>query len=61
MIYQDFNLSFSLGVMPGKLKIAEVLPVFDKVSKLESWNYRPIFLSSNLGKVMEQLFQLLML
>ena len=56
MIYQDFNLSFSLGVFPGKLKIAEVLPVFDKVSKLESWNYRPIFLSSNLGKVMEQLF-----
>ena len=61
MIYQDFNLSFSLGVFPGKLKIAEVLPVFDKVSKLESWNYKPIFLSSNLGKVMEQLFQLLML
>ena len=36
MIYQDFNLSFSLGVFPDKLKIAEVLPVFDKVSKLES-------------------------
>ena len=40
-----FNLSFSPRVLPDKLKIAKILPVFNKrESKLECSNYRPILL-----------------
>ena len=50
-----FNLSFSSGIFPDKLKIAKILPVFKKGSKLECSNYRPISLLSNLDKVIEKL------
>ena len=52
-----FNLYFSSGIFPDKLKIAKILPVFKKGSKLECSNYRPISLLSNLDKVIEKLMR----
>ena len=46
-----FNLSFSTGVFPSGLKIAKVIPIHKKESKLKCSNYRPIPLLSNLDKI----------
>ena len=48
------NLSFSTGIHPDKLKIAQVMPVFKKGSRLETCNYRPISLLSNINKIFEK-------
>ena len=45
-----FNLSF----IPLVLKTAKVVSVFKKDSKLDYNNYRPIFLLSNVEKVLEK-------
>ena len=50
-----FNLSFITGVFPSVLKTAKVVPVFKKDSKLDYSNYRPIFLLSNIEKVLKKL------
>ena len=50
-----FNLSFTTGVFPFVLKIAKVVPVFKKDSKLDYSNYRPISLLSNIEKILEKL------
>ena len=50
-----FNLSFSSGKFPSVLKIAKVVPVYKKDSKLDYQNYRPISLLSNVEKVLEKL------
>ena len=39
------------GVFPSVLKTAKVDPVFKKDSKLDSSNYRPISLLSNIEKM----------
>ena len=49
-----FNLSFSSGVFPFILKVAKVIPVHKKESKLFCSNYRPISLLSNIDKVTEK-------
>ena len=46
-----FNISFSSGIFPSILKIAKVIPVHKKDSKLDFSNYRPISLLSNFRKV----------
>ena len=46
-----FNLSFSTGAFPSGLKIAKVIPIHKKESKLKCSNYRPIPLLSNLDKI----------
>ena len=46
------NLSLSSGVIPSLLKIAKVLPVYKKDSKLY---YCPISLLSNIEKILEKL------
>ena len=43
------------GVFPSVLKIAKVVPVFKKDSKLDYSNYCPISLLSNIGKILEKL------
>ena len=48
---QIINLSFSTGIHPDRLKIAQVIPIFKKGSKLLTSNYRPISLLSNLNKI----------
>ena len=37
-----FNLSFSSGVFPSGLKIAKVIPIHKRESRLKCSNYRPI-------------------
>ena len=43
------------GVFPSVLKIAKLVPVFKKDSKLDYSNYRPISLLSNIEKILEKL------
>ena len=50
-----FNISFITGVFPSVLKTAKVVPVFEKHSKLDYNNYRPISLLSNIEKILEKL------
>ena len=49
------NLSFSSGQFPAALKVSKVVPVFKKGSSLETSNYRPISLLSNIDKILELL------
>ena len=48
-------MSFTSGVFPSALKIAKVVPVHKKDSKLDFSNYRPISLLSSLEKLPEKL------
>ena len=50
-----FNASFSTGIFPSILKIAKVVPIYKKQSKLVYSNYHPIPLLSNLEKILEKL------
>ena len=50
-----FNMSFTSGVFPSALKIAKVVPVHKKDSKLDFSNYQPISLLSDLDKILEKL------
>ena len=50
-----FNISFSTGVFPTILKVAKVVPVHKKDSKLDFSNYRPVSLLSNIEKILERL------
>ena len=45
-----FNLSFNTGHFPSKMKIAKVIPIFNKKNKLDPLNYRPISLLSQFSK-----------
>ena len=42
-------------MQPDNLKIAEVVPIFKKGSRLKASNYRPISLLSNLNKIFEKI------
>ena len=42
------------GVFSSALKTAKVVPVFEKDSKLDYSNYRPISLLSNIAKILEK-------
>ena len=50
------NLSFTTGVFPSELKIANVIPLFKAGKSGHFTNYRPISLLSTLSKVFEKLF-----
>ena len=51
-----FNLSINKGKFIDVLKIVKVVPVFkNKGSPLETGNYRPIFLLSNVDKIYEKI------
>ena len=49
------NQSFVTGIFPEPLKLANVIPVFKKADPLQCTNYRPISLTSNIGKILEKL------
>ena len=49
------NFSFSTGVFPDLLKIANIIPVLKKGDEQDYNNYRPISLISNLSKLIENL------
>ena len=50
-----FNLSMKTGTHPDCLKLAKVIPIHKKGSKLEVGNYRPISLLSNINKLLEKI------
>ena len=50
-----FNMCITSGIQPDKLKLAHVLPIFKKGSRLLVSNYRPISLLSNLNKILEKI------
>ncbi|KAG6933041.1 hypothetical protein G0U57_020115, partial [Chelydra serpentina] len=47
------NLSFKLASVPNDWKIANVMPIFKRGSRGDPGNYRPVSLTSVLGKVVE--------
>ena len=49
------NICFITGIHPNNLKLAKVIPIFKKGSKLSTANYRPISLLSNINKIIEKL------
>ena len=49
------NLSFKCGVFPMSLKVFIVTPIHKKGGSLDCNNYRPVSLSSNLSKLIENL------
>ena len=49
------NLSLETGSHPEKLKIAKVIPIYKKGSKMSTSNYRPISLLSNINKIFEKI------
>ncbi len=50
-----FNTSFSTGIVPEKVELAKVLPVFKKGHHSNLNNYRPISLLSVFNKLLEKL------
>jgi len=50
-----FNRSIVTGVVPSKLKIAKVVPVFKSGDSQDMNNYRPISLLSNFAKILEKI------
>ena len=49
------NLSFRTGVVPRKLKIAKIIPVYKNGDKSLPINYRPISLLPTFSKILEKL------
>ena len=52
-----FNLFFSTGTFPTILKMAKVIPIYKKDSKLDFINYCPLSFLSNLDKILEKQMQ----
>ena len=50
-----FNVSISTGVVPEKLKIAKVVPIYKKDDAEQLSNYRPISLLPCFSKILERL------
>ena len=50
-----FNRCLTEGVYPDSLKVAEVIPIFNKGDRDKTTNYRPILLLSQFNKVFEKL------
>ena len=48
-------MSFLTGQFPSVLKIAKVIPIHKKQSKVDYVNYRPISLLSNIEKIIGKL------
>ena len=50
-----FNKSIRLGIVPQKLKIAKVVPIYKAGDKTKLINYRPISILPSLSKILERL------
>ena len=51
-----FNMSLREGIVPSKWKEANIIPLFQKGSRNESVNYRPVNLTSVICKLLETIF-----
>ena len=52
-----FNKSLETGEIPNEFKLANVTPIFKKGDKSEPGNYRPISLTSVVGKLLESILR----
>ena len=52
-----FNLSIKTGIVPQDWKDANVAPLFKKGSKNKPENYRPVSLTSIVGKILESIIK----
>ena len=52
-----YNKSIAEGVVPQEWKRANVTPLFKKGSQSEPGNYRPVSLTSYLGKILEAILK----
>jgi hypothetical protein len=52
-----FTRSIATGVVPSKLKIAKVIPIFKSGDATDINNYRPISLLSTFSKILEKIVQ----
>ena len=50
-----FNLSITTGVVPGKLKMAKVIPIYKKDDAEVFSNYRPVSVLPCMSKILERL------
>ena len=50
-----FNLSLSSGIVPEKLKVAKVIPIYKKDDSALFSNYRPVSLLPCFSKILERL------
>ena len=57
MLMDIFNSSLESGQVPENWRIANETPLFEKGSREELGNYRPVRLTSVVGKVLETLIQ----
>ena len=56
-LHKIFNVSLHEGRLPDDWKDADVIPIFKKGSKKEASNYRPISLTSVVGKMLEAIIR----
>ena len=49
------NTSFTTGLFPSALKVANIIPIHKKGDKLDCNNYRPISFLSNISKIFEKM------
>ena len=50
-----FNRSFTTGIVPNKLKIAKVIPIYKNENPELFANYRPISIHPSISKILEPL------
>ena len=50
-----YNLSLTSGVVPDKMKLAKVIPIYKKGAKNSAGNYRPISLLNLFNKLLEKI------
>ena len=52
------NTSFTTGIFPSALKVANIIPIHKNGDKLNCKNYRPISLLSNISKIFEKMMHI---
>jgi len=55
-----FNLSLSSSIVPTKLKVAHITPIYKSGNRYDFANYRPISILSSISKLLEKIIHLRM-